>query len=248
MSSRTYELREQAGSWNEEARPGVDSSSSGVRRAGRGRDLHALQRDEEVNLVHRVFLVPAADAPRIVLFAGVEDPAASAAICARVGRNLALQTRRHVCVVDANLRQPTLQEHFDIGGAGGLANALLGEDAVRPVPQQQDNGTLSVLPAGSSVPEPYRLFVGTRLREFLGRLRDEFAFVLISAPPFSRCSESILLSQAADGVVLVVEAHSTRREQALEVKQSIESARAKLLGVVLNNRTFPSPEPLDRLL
>ena len=47
-------------------------------------------------------------------------------------------------------------------------------------------------------------------------------------------------------VVLVVQANSTRREAARKGKESLDSANVRLLGVVLNERTFPIPEVLYR--
>jgi Mrp family chromosome partitioning ATPase len=43
-----------------------------------------------------------------------------------------------------------------------------------------------------------------------------------------------------------VQANSTRRETARKAKESLESAKVKLLGAVLNKRTFPIPEALYR--
>jgi Mrp family chromosome partitioning ATPase len=49
-------------------------------------------------------------------------------------------------------------------------------------------------------------------------------------------------------VVVVVGAHSTRRETARKAKESLDAAHVHLLGTVLNNRTFPIPEALYRRL
>jgi Mrp family chromosome partitioning ATPase len=53
-----------------------------------------------------------------------------------------------------------------------------------------------------------------------------------------------MIGRLADGVVLVIEAHATRREAARKVKESLEAANVRLLGAVLNKRTFPIPEVL----
>ena len=79
-------------------------------------------------------------------------------------------------------------------------------------------------------------------------LRDEFAYVLISAPPVGLYGDAALLGQMADGVVLVLEANSTRRVAALKAKQPLDAAKVRLLGIVLNNRTFPIPEKIYRWL
>ena len=51
-----------------------------------------------------------------------------------------------------------------------------------------------------------------------------------------------------DGIVLVVEANSTRRVAAQKVKERLHAANARLLGAVLSDRTFPIPEAIYRKL
>jgi len=51
-----------------------------------------------------------------------------------------------------------------------------------------------------------------------------------------------------DGVVVAVEANCTRRDSAKRVKETLLAANVNLLGVVLNNRTFPIPEAIYQRL
>jgi len=68
--------------------------------------------------------------------------------------------------------------------------------------------------------------------------------VLMVAPPVSELSSVVSLGQRVDGVVLVVEAHDTKRDVAIRAKQEWERGNTRLLGAVLNNRTFPIPPGL----
>jgi protein-tyrosine kinase len=52
----------------------------------------------------------------------------------------------------------------------------------------------------------------------------------------------------ADGVILILEAHATRRESARRAKESLQAAGVKILGAVLNKRTYPIPEALYKRL
>jgi Mrp family chromosome partitioning ATPase len=52
----------------------------------------------------------------------------------------------------------------------------------------------------------------------------------------------------ADGIILVLDAHSTRRVTARKIKESLESGRSRILGTVLSGRTFPVPDCLYRRL
>ncbi len=86
----------------------------------------------------------------------------------------------------------------------------------------------------------------SRTRERLVELRSEFDYVLIEAPAVNINGTATLLGALSDGVVLVVEANSTRREVARKAKDSLDRANVRLLGAVLNNRTFPIPDLIYR--
>jgi len=79
-------------------------------------------------------------------------------------------------------------------------------------------------------------------------LRSEFAYVLIDAPPMNSYADGATLGQATDGIVLILEANSTRRESALKIMEQLRAAGVAVLGAVLNKRTFPIPKTLYQIL
>src|SRR5262249_33875828 len=103
---------------------------------------------------------------------------------------------------------------------------------------------LWLISCGSKASEPRTLLQAERLQERLGDLRAQFDYILVSAPPAHLSADTITLGQLSDGVVLVLEANSTRREVAQKSKLTLETANVKLLGAVLNNRTFPIPKAI----
>ena len=210
-------------------------------------DVGQLTRDEEFKLIQNVFRVPGSAGRRTVLFAGVDRHPASATLCGRTAELLAAQVEGSVCVVDTDLRDPSLHLCLNGRATDGLLDLLRDGRSARSAAQQL-GANLWLLASASRVPEPHAVLASDRLRLLFTELREQFDHVLISAPPFSESAASILLSQLTDGVVLVVEAHATRRERARNVKESLTAAGVPLLGVVLNNRTFPIPDALYRRL
>lgn len=103
-----------------------------------------------------------------------------------------------------------------------------------------------MIPAGLGRPGVYSST--ERYRERFAELREAFDYILISAPALSRETEATLIGQVADGVVLVVEANHTRRETVRRAKEQLESANVRLLGAVLDQRTFPIPERIYKRL
>jgi Mrp family chromosome partitioning ATPase len=199
--------------------------------------------DEALRLVQQVFLLQTQDPPRMVVFAGIDHGNGCSQICASVAETLAKNARRPVCLVEANFRSPGLPEMFGATNHHGLTDALLKKDLpigafTKPVVQEN----LWLLSAGALAADSPNLLASEHLRDRLLELREEFDFVIIDAPPLTRYSDAIALGQRADGLVLVLEADSTRKEAAAVVAANVRSANISILAAVLNKRTFPIPE------
>jgi Mrp family chromosome partitioning ATPase len=202
---------------------------------------------EIVRFVQRVFAFPNSHAPRTVVFSSVEGNGSSE-ICCSAGRALAAQGLGSVCLLDAKLRAPSLHQLLGISKFPLLADAATRSGPIKDFGVRVAGRDLWLLPPGSLAAEAQSLLASDRLQARMERLREEFGYVLIDAPPVSSSADAVLLGQMADGVILVVEANSTRRETARTAKDTLEGANVKVLGAILNNRTFPIPEALYRRL
>lgn len=204
--------------------------------------------DSEITkLVQRLFSAGGKDGgPRVVSFSGIARDDRSSWICARAGEALAAQAGASVCIVDANLASPQL--HVPLCGANpiGFAEALVTDGPIGNFAMPLGARNLWLIPAGLTKPGVYPLL--ERFRERFEELRATFDYILISAPALDRETEATLIGQLADGVVLIVEAHRSRRETVRRVKEQLEIARVQLLGAVLDQREFPIPEKLYRKL
>ncbi|PYV42587.1 MAG: hypothetical protein DMG06_13475 [Acidobacteria bacterium] len=205
-------------------------------------------REEEIKLVQRVFLAPGREPRRTVIFSGVEHGNGCSRICAGAGETLAEQATGSVCIVDANLRSPSLHKYFGLDNSRGLTEAIFQSDPLMNYAQQLPAGNIWVLTGGSVPPDPRRLLNSDGLRARMAELRAVFDFVVIDAPPVSPYTDATFLGQLADGIVLVVEANSTRREIARKAVESLGAAGVPVLAAVLNKRTFPVPKSIYRML
>lgn len=201
-------------------------------------------RKEEVKLVQEVFLLPGSAAPRAVVFSAIDHDGGALGICARAAENLANQTLLPVCIVDGSLHRPALHDYFGVANHRGFTDAVLEAGPIRDFACSQSGNNLSLLCAGSRLGESAALWKSDRLRSRVAELREEYSYVLIYAPPVNQHVDAALLGQVADGVILVVEWGTTRRETARKAKQSLEASNVNILGAVVNNRTFPIPESL----
>jgi capsular exopolysaccharide synthesis family protein len=205
-------------------------------------------RDEMAKLAQNVF-APAANGftPRAVAFCGVEHGDGTSWMCAQVARVVAEQGNVTICAVDANLTSPTLHRYLGTAKRRGLVDAICEEGPIRDFLEPGPLSNLSVLTAGSGA-NPNLVLISQRFRERLAELRAEFDYVIFDVPPATHSNDVTVLGRLLDGVVLVVGAHSTRREAARRVKETLDKGQVHLLGSVLNGRTFPIPEGLYRRL
>jgi capsular exopolysaccharide synthesis family protein len=243
--SRNFELLQQIEKEHEVFPAATRPAISGNGRKP-GLDLDAISLEERVKLVQRLFLLPGSEAPRLVVFCGVESGDGSSWVCTRASETLASQVKASVCVVDANLRTPFLHQHFRTDNLLGLADAVYQSGPVRKFAHQLNGANLWLITCGSKTTDSHSLLASEGLRSRLAELRAEFDYVLVDGPPVNLYADTALLGKLVDGVVLVVQANSTHREAARKAKESLDSANVRLLGVVLNKRTFPIPEFLYR--
>jgi hypothetical protein len=191
-------------------------------------------------LVRQVFFAQLKPA-RQVVFCPLDDKDI-AGFCLRVGDALSAQSQGSVCVVEANLRAWELRglrnrPQQDSGEFGRLRNSA-----------QQISSTLWRIPIDIFLSHSEDNLSADWVRAALRELRLDFDYTLFHGPPAGQYSETALLGQLTDGVVLVLEANSTRRVAAQKAIQKLHAGNARLLGTVLNNRTFPIPERIYRKL
>jgi Mrp family chromosome partitioning ATPase len=80
--------------------------------------------------------------------------------------------------------------------------------------------------------------------EFLERLKQTFDLTLIDSWSISIPAKPTLFSPHVDGVVLVIDEGKTRWQIIEQQKRDLISQGANVLGVVLNNRTYPIPDSI----
>jgi protein-tyrosine kinase len=209
---------------------------------GNGSTLWA--NDESLRLVQQVFLLQTQAPPRIVVFAGIDHGNGCSRISASVAETLAKKAGGRVCLVEANFRSPGLPAILGVPNHPGLTDALLQDGLISNYTRPVGADNLWLLSAGTIAADSPNLITSDQLKVRVDQLRKEFDFVIIDAPPLTRYSDAVVLGQLSDGLVLIIEAESTRREAASAVAENLRSAKVPILAAVLNKRTFPIPEKI----
>jgi capsular exopolysaccharide synthesis family protein len=204
-------------------------------------ELDRLAEDESLRLIQTTFLSPGTDTPRVVMFAGIDPGNGCSHVCVQAAESLASNVKGSVCLVDANLRTPSLPEFFGVTNHHGLTDSLRTTGTIREFAKKLRPDNLWLLTCGSLAGDSSTLINSGLLKTRIAELRKEFDYVLIDSPALNSYSDGIVLGQLSDGLVLVLEANATRREAAAKITDGLRAAKIKILGAVLNKRTFPIP-------
>jgi len=199
---------------------------------------------EILKLVQALFL-SSANSPHRVLFCGVDTGEGSRRVCASAAKALAGEVSSRVCLVDAKVLGPPLPRSVDLDEPVFPPSNPVERSG--PVARQID-GNLWFVSAGDLRSAGDSNSGAEQMCSNLLDLQKEFGYLLVDAPPLGADIIASVLGQVMDGVVLILEANATRRVKARSVIQILDAANVRLLGTVLNNRTFPIPEKLYRRL
>jgi len=146
------------------------------------------------------------------------------------------QQGKRVLLIDADLRKPTVHYTFRQENHIGLSNVLTRQSTLQEAVKVTSQDKLWVLSSGPIPPNPSELLGSKGMQTLLEQAKEEYDVIILDTPPVLAVTDAQILSNTADGVVLVVSSGKTETESAKKAKELLESAKAKILGVVLNNK------------
>jgi capsular exopolysaccharide synthesis family protein len=172
-------------------------------------------------------------APKTIVFTGIGGNEHQTATCANLGVVLS-QVNKKVLILDCDFRNPTTGRLFGFHDADGVADALEARCSL-PEVWKEVLPRLKVVPAGSIPHDPAELLGSERFSRFLADLRKEFDYVLIDTPAIGVAPDAAVLSSQSDGVLLILQTHTTLKEAVQPAVYSLKAFGANVLGMVVDN-------------
>ena len=111
--------------------------------------LDSVTHEESLRLVQSIFLTAGQNPPRVVVFSGIDAGNGCSHVCAQAAAVLAGNVTGSVCLVDANLRTPSLPEFFGVTNHHGLTDSLRGNGSIRGYAKTLQPENLWLLSSGS---------------------------------------------------------------------------------------------------
>jgi capsular exopolysaccharide synthesis family protein len=139
-----------------------------------------------------------------------------------------------VLLIDADLRRPSVHRTIHVKSRRGLTEYLAGKAELNDVIQQTTFENLSVIPCGSVPENPSELLGLPRMAALLDSVRDRYDWILIDTAPVLSAPDAAQLARLASGILFVVGAEMTSRDEVQRAEQELMRARVPFAGSVLN--------------
>lgn len=156
------------------------------------------------------------------------------------------QANSKVLIIDCDLRKPRLHKFYRTKCIPGVSNVLIGECDVSQIVNKTDEENLSVIYSGTIPPNPAEMLGSDEMKKFIEKLRQQYDYIILDTPPVLPVADALVLSQLADGAIIVALQGYTTHSMLKNSLSKLEFAKAKTLGIVLNGATPEKEKKYNR--
>ena len=142
---------------------------------------------------------------------------------------------KKILMVDADLRKSVLAAKYHIQGIDkGLSHYLTGQAEIEDIIYETETEGFYLSVAGPLSPDPTSLLDSDQFQKFIDKVREDYDYVIIDAPPLGVVIDAAIIGKYCDGAVLVIEQVVIKRKVVQDVIKQLKRGKVRILGAVLN--------------
>lgn len=176
-------------------------------------------------------------APRSIMVTSAAPKEGKSFVTANLGISLAQGMEQHSLLVNCDLRRPSLASMFGLDGTRGLVDYLRDHRELAELIQKTSVSKLSILASGKPPVNPAELLGSARMSDLVDEISERYEDrkIIFDSPPMQVASETSVLANLVDGVILVVREGGAGKMQVQRLIDEIGPDR--IIGVVFNGHT-----------
>lgn len=150
--------------------------------------------------------------------------------------NLAIvfsQLNKNTLLIDANLRHGIQHNLFGVETKLGLSNILANRQGRYQLSRQESLPNLTILTAGTEVPNPQELLNKIGFAELLTDLENIYDIILIDTSPLNLGSDVLAVVSKAKAAIIVAKKDWTRASEIQDLNKQLGMTGANILGSVI---------------
>lgn len=184
-------------------------------------------------------------APRSIALVASERGEGASTCCVNLAFALGEMAGTRVLLVDANLRNPGLDQILGMPEHPGLSEVLQDRFALRNAIRPTLIKGVDVFSAGKRPENPAELLAKGRLEPILHALKPDYSYIILDTPPASESTDASLIARECDGVIVVVRLERAPRTVVEQSVTALRALGANLLGTFLVGVAGGKSAPVD---
>ena len=145
------------------------------------------------------------------------------------------ESGKKILMIDADLRKSVMAVKYQIKGIDkGLSHYLTGQAEIEDIIYETEMEGLYLTVAGPLSPDPTSLLDSEQFKKFIDKVREDFDYVIIDAPPLGVVIDAVIIGKYTDGAVIVIEQGVIKRKIVQDVIKQLKRGEVRILGAVLN--------------
>ena len=199
--------------------PAVETRGLPGKKMGIGREMDLISKWSPLSIVAEQFRVAAArlvllqstDADRVTVITSAIKGEGKSVVASNLAYVLARNLGKSTLLIDVDLKCPMVHQYMGIPQFPGLRDAIEGKQSVDSCLHRVGDLPLWILPSGVVSGRMLELSDTHKIADILAKLKKQFEYIVIDAPPILPLADMHILAEMADTLVLVVRAGLTPR-------------------------------------
>lgn len=143
------------------------------------------------------------------------------------------QLNKKVVLLDADSRRPSIHKKLKIENTVGCMDILTEQAKLDDVVVHY-NDYLDIICSGVKIKNPAELYSSTEFDDLLELLKDTYDYVIIDTPPINPVSDTLIIAQKCEAIIMVVRSGVTSYESFEKAYESLKVLDVEPNGVIVN--------------
>lgn len=195
-------------------------------------DPHSLRSEAYRQLRTNLQFVNVDEAPRIIAVTSAVPGEGKTTTAMNLAAALAEGGNR-VCLVEADLRRPTIAKTLGLVADVGFTTVLIGQAPLEAALQNAGHN-LAVLTSGPVPPNPSELLITAQARALIREIASHVDYTILDTAPLLPVADGAEVAALADATLVVHRAGKTTRDQAARSVEALAKVGERPVGVILN--------------
>ena len=142
-----------------------------------------------------------------------------------------------VCLVNLDLRRPSLHRFFQVKNTVGVEEYVAGEASLEEIIVHLPNG-IDLINSGTRTPFPTKILSSDKMEEFFNEIRKkDYDYILVDTTPSLMLPDASLVAKYIDGYLFICAQHVSKKKEAKATIASLQNNGINIIGVVMTNVT-----------